>query len=59
MIEDILQKNRKYVEYLIPYADGKMLDKLHRYGRVLEEEYLEEGISVKAYVPVATGGTVL
>ena len=59
MIEDILQKNRKYVEYLIPYADGKMLDKLHRYGRVLEEEYLEEGISIKAYIPVATGGTVL
>lgn len=56
IIEDILQKNREYVEYLIPYAEGNMLDKLHRYGKVLEEEYLEEGISIKAYVPVTTGG---
>ena len=50
MIEEALQKNREYVEYLIPYADGKLLDQLHRYGKVVEEEYLEEGISIKAYV---------
>ncbi|MCR5251532.1 MAG: GTPase HflX [Lachnospiraceae bacterium] len=53
IIADMLQKNRKYVECLIPYSDGKMLDKIHRYGKVLEEEYLEDGISVKAYVPAS------
>ncbi|MCR5119307.1 MAG: GTPase HflX [Lachnospiraceae bacterium] len=50
-IEDILQKSRKYVECLIPYAEASALDKLHRYGSIVEEEYLEEGISIKAYVP--------
>ena len=50
-IEDTLQKNRKYVECLIPYADGKRLDQFHRYGQILAEEYLEDGVSIKAYMP--------
>ncbi len=50
-IEAELAKSRKYVEYLIPYKDAGLIDKLHRYGSILEEEYLEEGISIKAYVP--------
>lgn len=52
-IEDTLQKNRKYVECVIPYSDGKKLDEFHRYGKVLAEEYLEDGISVKAYLPAS------
>ena len=50
-IEDTLQKNRRYVECLIPYADGKRLDQFHRYGQILAEEYLEDGVSIKAYMP--------
>lgn len=50
-IEDTLQKNRRYVECLIPYSDGKRLDQFHRYGQILAEEYLEEGVSIKAYMP--------
>ncbi|MBR3516994.1 MAG: GTPase HflX [Lachnospiraceae bacterium] len=50
-IEDTLQKNRKYVECLIPYSDGKRLDAFHKYGQILAEEYLEDGISIKAYMP--------
>ena len=50
-IEDTLQKNRRYVECLIPYSDGKRLDQFHRYGQILVEEYLEEGVSIKAYMP--------
>lgn len=50
-IEDTLQKKRKYVECLIPYADGKRLDQFHRYGQILAEEYLEDGVSIKAYMP--------
>lgn len=51
LIDDILQKNRKYVECIIPYSNAKMLDKIHRYGSVLEEEYTEDGICIKAYLP--------
>ncbi len=50
-IEDTLQKNRRYVECLIPYSDGKRLDQFHRYGQILAEEYLEDGVSIKAYMP--------
>ena len=52
-IEDILQKNRQYVECVIPYSEGKLLDRFHRYGEILEEEYIEEGVSIKAYVPAS------
>ncbi len=51
IIEDFLQKNRKYVECTLPYSDAKMLDLIHRYGEILDEQYLEDGICIKAYVP--------
>ncbi|MCR4584997.1 MAG: GTPase HflX [Lachnospiraceae bacterium] len=56
LVEDILQKSRKPVEMLIPYSEAGRLDGLHRYGKVIEEEYLEEGISIKAYVPTGKDG---
>ena len=51
LIEEILQKKQKYMECIIPYSDAKMLDKIHRYGKVLAEEYTEDGICIKAYLP--------
>lgn len=40
----------KKVEYLIPYADQSTVALLHRGGKVLEEEYKEEGTYVAAMV---------
>ena len=51
IIEDLLQKNRRYVEGVISYSDGKLLADVHKYGTVIEEEYAEEGIRIKAYLP--------
>ena len=49
LIDDILQKNRKYVECIIPYSNAKMLDKLHRYGsvggRIYRRRHLHKSIS--------------
>ena len=51
IIEDLLQKNRRYVEGVISYSDGRLLADVHKYGTVIEEEYAEEGIRIKAYLP--------
>ena len=53
IIEDTLQKNRRYVEGVISYSDGGMLAFVHKYGTVIEEEYTEEGIRIKAYLPAS------
>ncbi|MGL4771976.1 MAG: GTPase HflX [Clostridium sp.] len=43
VIEEKLPYKLKKVEYLIPYTNGTIAPFLHRNGRVLEEEYKEDG----------------
>ena len=43
LIEENLPYNMKKCEYLIPYDRSDMNSFLHRNGRVLEEEYREDG----------------
>ncbi len=49
-LEDIINGCRKYVEKTISYQDAGLLNRLRKYGTVLEEDYREDGIFVKAYV---------
>ncbi|MDS0526386.1 GTPase HflX [Clostridium sp. SHJSY1] len=42
-VEEKLPYNFSKVEYLIPYDKGDMVSFLHRNGRILEEEYRDEG----------------
>lgn len=49
-LEDIINSCRKYVEKTISYQDAGLLNRLRKYGTVLEEDYREDGIFVKAYV---------
>lgn len=40
-----------YIERLYPYDKAGTISLIRGYGILLEEEYLPEGIRVKAYVP--------
>ena len=40
----------KKAEYIIPYAKGDVVSFLHRNGRILEEEYKDEGTYLIAEV---------
>jgi len=51
LIGDLLQKSRRYVDQVIPYSEGNKLAAIRKYGQVLGEEYLEDGIRIRAYVP--------
>ncbi len=51
ILGDILSRDQIYVERLIPYGRAGVLQLIRSKGRLLEEEYLPEGISIRAQVP--------
>lgn len=48
-ISDVLKETRVYVEELIPYSDTARVNRIRKYGQIISEEYLENGILIKAY----------
>lgn len=50
-IEKLLRKNLIYVERELPYAQAGLLQTVRKQGELIEEEYLENGIRIRAYVP--------
>ena len=51
IIEQKLREQKKLFEGIIGYQDAGMLQQIRKSGQLLEEEYLPEGIRVKAYLP--------
>ena len=58
-IEDILQKQRVYLERVFPYKDAGKIAIVRKFGEILSEEYIDEGISIKAYIPAEIFGKVI
>ncbi|MGN0251154.1 MAG: GTPase HflX [Oliverpabstia sp.] len=52
LLEEVLLEDQIYVERLYSYEKAGMIAMIRQHGQVVEEEYLPEGISVKAYVPM-------
>lgn len=50
-IEDILKEQKVLMEKVFSYSDAGKIQTIRKYGQLLEEEYREEGIYIKAYVP--------
>lgn len=50
-LEELLRKQKIYVERLYPYDKAGLVQLIRRKGELLSEDYLPEGISVRAYVP--------
>ena len=51
LIEKILNERQVLVEKVFSYNDAGKIQQIRKYGQLLEEKYLENGIYVKAYVP--------
>jgi len=58
-VEDILQKQRVYFEHVFPYKDAGKIAIVRKFGEILSEEYIDEGISIKAYIPAEIFGKVI
>ena len=54
----LLRRNQIYVERMYPYSQAGILQMIRTQGELLEEKYLDEGISVRAYVPKEIYGKV-
>ncbi|WP_097006154.1 GTPase HflX [Lacrimispora amygdalina] len=51
VLESILRSRRIYLEKVYSYKDAGLIQQIRKYGQLLREEYLEDGILVNAYVP--------
>jgi GTP-binding protein HflX len=49
----ILRESRVYVDTTIPYKNTAVVAEIRKAGQLLSEEYEEDGVHVKAYVPRA------
>ena len=50
-VEKILNDSKVYMERVIPYSEGAYLNQIRKYGQIVEEDYRDNGVFVKAYVP--------
>lgn len=51
-LETILLEGQVYVERVYGYDSGSMIQMIREYGQIEAEEYLPEGVAIKAYVPM-------
>jgi len=52
LIEKVLNERKILVERVFSYQEAGKIQTIRKYGQLLEEEYQQDGIYVKAYVPV-------
>ena len=58
ILEELLNEKNVLIERFYDYKDAGLIQLIRKYGQLLEEEYLGDGIHVKAYVPMEIYGTV-
>ena len=51
VIEDVLRSQKILIEKVYPYEQAGKIQFIRKYGELLEEEYRDNGIYVKGYVP--------
>lgn len=49
----LLRESREYVDTVIPYRDAAIVSEIRKMGQLLSEEYQEDGVHIRAYVPKA------
>lgn len=52
VIEEVLRGQKVLIEKTYPYSDAGKIQLIRKYGELLEEEYREDGIFARGYVPV-------
>ena len=58
VLEKMISERSIYVEKVIPYAEAGKIQLIRQYGQLLEEEYTEGGIAIKAYIPGELEGRI-
>ena len=58
VLQEMLREDKIYIERVIPYAQAGVLQLVRNKGELVSEEYVPEGISIRAYVPMEVYGTL-
>ena len=56
LLAEILRENKVYIERTFSYANAGKIQMIRKYGELISEEYVADGIAVKAYVPMDVYG---
>ena len=56
VLQEMLREDKVYIERVIPYAQAGILQFVRSKGELVSEEYVPEGIAIKAYVPMEVYG---
>ena len=56
VLQEMLREDKIYIERVIPYAQAGILQLVRSKGELVSEEYVPEGIAIKAYVAMEVYG---
>ena len=56
LLQEMLREDKVYVERVVPYAQAGVIQLVREKGELVSEEYVPEGIAIKAYVPMEVYG---
>ena len=56
LLQEMLREDKVYIERVIPYAQAGIIQLVREKGELVSEEYVQEGIAIKAYVPMEVYG---
>lgn len=56
VLQEMLREDKIYIERVIPYEQAGVLQLVRNKGELVSEEYVPEGISIRAYVPMEVYG---
>jgi GTP-binding protein HflX len=51
LLEKILRSQKIYLEKVFPYSEVGRIQQIRKYGQLISEEYTDDGVLVKAYLP--------
>lgn len=51
LLANILRERKVYLEHVFPYGEAGKIQIIRNHGQLLEEEYREDGIFIRCYVP--------
>jgi len=56
VLEDMLREDKIYIERVISYNNAGVIQLIRKQGELISEEYVADGIEIKAYVPMEVYG---
>ena len=56
LLATMLREDKIYIERVIDYQDAGIIQQIRKMGELVAEEYVPEGIAIKAYVPMELYG---